>query len=358
MQQHPVPQNIASYEFHLVGDMTLRQFFQVAGGALVGLLFYASPLPGIIKWPFILFSGLAGVALAFLPIEERPLSMWFLAFLHAIYSPTKYVWQQGKTREFFAPEGTPMGAAEVAATPQGEGAAEAYLARAAQGEEQAVIIFEQEERSFFQKMLSLFHLTKTAGQPSAQPTTPQPNARPRIIVEQEIPPQLIPQVTPTQLFYPTPPPTTGVTPAPATPVTPIFAQKRGPGRPRLNAPRFEISAAPPAAPRIPNVVVGQVLDTEGNTVEAAILEIKDSEGRPVRALRTNKVGHFLTATPLPMGTYEIITDKEGLIFEPIQFMAKNEIVPPIEIRAKGAAGSTVGSLQGIVGTQPTVETSQ
>lgn len=358
MQQHPIPQNIASYEFHLVGDMTLKQFFQVAGGALVGLLFYASPLPGIIKWPFILLFGLAGVAFAFLPIEERPLSMWFLAFLHAIYSPTKYVWQPGKTREFFAPEGAPVGAEEAAATPQGEGATEVYLARATQSEEQAVIIFEQEERSFFQKMLSLFHLTKTAEQSSTQPTTPQPSARPRIIVEQEIPPQLIPQVAPTHPLYTTPVPITGVTPAPATPVAPIFTQKRGPGRPRLTAPRFEISAAPPAAPRTPNVVVGQVLDGEGNTVEAAILEIKDSEGRPVRALRSNKVGHFLTATPLSMGTYEIITEKEGLLFEPIQFMAKNEIVPPIEIRAKGTAGPTVDSLQGIVGNQPIVETSQ
>ena len=48
MQQHPVPQHISNYEFKLVGDMTLKQFFQLAGGILVALIFYATPLPGII----------------------------------------------------------------------------------------------------------------------------------------------------------------------------------------------------------------------------------------------------------------------------------------------------------------------
>ena len=43
-------------EFKLVGDMTLKQFFQVAGGALVGLLFYSTGLHGLIKWPLILIS--------------------------------------------------------------------------------------------------------------------------------------------------------------------------------------------------------------------------------------------------------------------------------------------------------------
>ncbi|KKR52786.1 MAG: hypothetical protein UT88_C0021G0001, partial [Candidatus Woesebacteria bacterium GW2011_GWD2_40_19] len=38
MEQHPIPQNISSYQFRLVGDMTLKQFFQLAGGFLVGLI--------------------------------------------------------------------------------------------------------------------------------------------------------------------------------------------------------------------------------------------------------------------------------------------------------------------------------
>lgn len=317
MQQHPVPQHIASYEFRLVGDMTLKQFLQVTAGGLVALLFYAAPLPIIIKWPLIFISGAAGAALAFLPVEERPLSAWFLAFLRAIYSPTKYAYDPSRTQDIFAPETQPVSASDVAITPAGVGAAEAYLAHPALGDEQEIKKLEEEEQTFFQKALSLFHLTKGVAVPAAgQPVAPAP--RPQMVVEQvqtaPAPSQPAPAVAP---IFPPPPP-----------------ERRGPGRPRLTTPRFEISANPPMAPRMPNIIVGQVLDSAGGTVEAAILEIKDSGGRPVRALRSNKVGHFLTATPLEPGTYEIITEKEGFTFDPIQMAITSEVIQPIEIRAK------------------------
>src|SRR3990167_2357057 len=94
MEQHAIPQNISSYQFRLVGDMTLKQFFQLAGGFLVAFIFYSTPLLPIIKWPFVIFSALLGVALAFLPLEERPLERWIFAFFKAIYAPTMYFWQK------------------------------------------------------------------------------------------------------------------------------------------------------------------------------------------------------------------------------------------------------------------------
>ena len=57
MEQHPIPQQISSYQFKLVGDMTLKQFFQVAGGVVISLIFYSLPLHGLIKWPLILLSA-------------------------------------------------------------------------------------------------------------------------------------------------------------------------------------------------------------------------------------------------------------------------------------------------------------
>jgi len=36
--EHPIPQQISAYQFRLVGDMTIKQFFQVAAGALIALL--------------------------------------------------------------------------------------------------------------------------------------------------------------------------------------------------------------------------------------------------------------------------------------------------------------------------------
>ena len=62
------------------------------------------------------------------------------------------------------------------------------------------------------------------------------------------------------------------------------------------------------------------------------MEIKDANGRPVRALKSNKAGHFIIVTPLANGKYEISTEKDGFTFEPISFETKGEIIPAIAIR--------------------------
>ena len=109
MEQHAIPQQISSYQFRLVGDMTLKQFFQLAGGCLVSLLFYASSLPAIVKWPLIIFFALLGVALAFLPFEERPLEKWIVAFFKSIYSPTMFAWAKAPAPEkYFQDEEVPQ----------------------------------------------------------------------------------------------------------------------------------------------------------------------------------------------------------------------------------------------------------
>src|SRR6266498_2906030 len=90
--EHPIPQQISSYQFRLVGDMTLKQFFQVAAGAIVALVVYSTNFPAIVKWPLILGSFLTGVAFAFFPLQDRPLSKWITLFIQAIYSPTIFLW--------------------------------------------------------------------------------------------------------------------------------------------------------------------------------------------------------------------------------------------------------------------------
>ena len=119
MEQHAIPQQISSYQFRLVGDMTLKQFFQLAGGIVAGFFFYSLPILGIIKWPFAIVSVILGIALAFLPLEERPLERWIFAFFRAIYSPTIYSWKRGAANlKFFQDE--PVGAtAEVSAEQAG-----------------------------------------------------------------------------------------------------------------------------------------------------------------------------------------------------------------------------------------------
>jgi hypothetical protein len=106
MEQHPVPQQISSYRFKLVGDMTLKQFLEVASGVGVAIILYGLGLPGLIKWPLIIISVCIGGALAFIPFEERPLEQWIFAFFRSIYSPTLFYWKKSVPTDFFQAEGT------------------------------------------------------------------------------------------------------------------------------------------------------------------------------------------------------------------------------------------------------------
>lgn len=355
MEQHQVPQHIASYEFHLIGDMTLKQFFQVATGGLVALAVYASPIPGIIKWPIILVSGLFGVALAFLPLEERPLATWVILFLKGIYSPTFYKKAPTSTVDIFAPE-TAQAQTGAVGTPQAEETKKYLETPASTDQESGLVIssFEERERSFLQKVLSVFQ----------QIPIPLTN-KPHVYVEEsvafrqpgiQIPRLQMPNITSFDSAQdprsPTAPPPTGqVWAAPPTQEAsqmPSFATSAGPSMPApqpispsialpqtITTPaHFVITASPPLTPQTPNVVVGQVVDEIGNGVASAILEIRDSQGRPARALRTNTVGHFLTATPLSPGAYQIIVEKDGYEFGSINFAVNDELIHPIEIQGK------------------------
>ena len=92
-RQHAVPQNIMDVEFKIVGDLTMRQFFYlmifgaIAYGAFVGI-------NNILRWPIIAVTVLAGIAFAFLPIEERGLDVWVINFFKSIYAPNQRIWRK------------------------------------------------------------------------------------------------------------------------------------------------------------------------------------------------------------------------------------------------------------------------
>ena len=90
------------------------------------------------------------------------------------------------------------------------------------------------------------------------------------------------------------------------------------------------------APTQPNILAGNVVDSTGQIIEGVILEIAEKDsGLPVRALRSNKLGQFQIATPLPGGEYVITCDKEGWLFDQLLINAAGQVIAPIQIRAKG-----------------------
>lgn len=325
MDQHPVPQHIASYEFRLIGDMTLKQFAQLAAGAILGLIVYALPLASFIKWPLIIAFGFSGFAFAFLPINERPLSIWVIAFFKAVFAPTQFVWQKAPQKpEMFDPIILQAPLNKQARYTADKKTLNQYLATLPYNDNKNPL--DQQEESFLKEVGNLFQLVHPFQPinsiPAPQPIPPVAQSKPAfpfIPPSNYQPKPNIPQPEKTQ-------------PARSGPV--VLPQKIG--RPRK--PIFEAKMNPalliPTPPTRPNIIVGMVLDSEGKIIEGAILEIRDTQGIPVRALKSSKLGQFLIVTPLENGIYEIETDKEGFNFDIIKIEVKGQIIQPIEIRAK------------------------
>lgn len=414
MEQHPVPQNISSYQFHLVGDMTLKQFLELAGGVLVGVLFYATGLPAIIKWPLILISAGFGAALAFVPLEERPLEQWIFAFFRSVYSPTLFHWEKHDNVKYFQDEN--LDASALATQTQNKTSTPNPF-----GNIPFLNKLENSETSYLSKLAGIFNPVSTQQQTASdtsttlsmtqasaqtgnaangqtplrpmgfegraveikipvqhiqaqQPIQPQPQvSQPQVIANnrqvmvtasmkpdsegevltmhgtsaaadqpiaavQQPREVVIPQAAAIDVDMPTRPQMkveeipqikekvdltqTAVNP---TLTGTVIKDSRGAS--------FSDNAAPPSPPQFKNTVSGQVMDATGKIIDGAILEIKDDAGRAVRALRTNKAGHFLIVTPLADGRYHIVIEKEGYNFEPVEFEAKNDFIPPIAIHA-------------------------
>lgn len=330
--EHPIPQEVSSYQFKLVGDMTLMQFFQVAGGALVSLVIYSSNLAGYVKWPLIIVSFLVGVAFAFFPIEDRPLTKWLVLFMKAIYSPTVYVWNKKAVRHsFFQPENDPAFAQslqqvqtpiqQVSNTP----AAVADTQSASELDK-----LEAKEQAFLNKVDVEFSSPVITASPqvvsatsNAQTTLKQDISVPGIqTVKVDKQSNLNPQSTTTDIF--------NSSSSVGNQVTPSATQNLQVSQSAV----FSPDAAPPSPPTSPNIIVGQVLDATGKIIDSAILEIKDREGRSVRALRTNRLGHFMIVTPLTNGKYQIETEKDGYEINPITISLEGRVIPPIMITGK------------------------
>ncbi len=283
MDQHPVPQNISSYEFRLVGDMTLKQFLQLAGGGFVGLIFYRLPLPILIKWPLIALSIFIGIMLAFIPVQGRPFSAWLLAFIRAVYTPTEFYWEQ-KNITPLPPLNLRGGVRQDGGDTEGNSRGE---------------VFEM----VIKKLKTLFP------KPPIINTIPFPKSNTPSIISPYI---------------------GGDTSQGEVVKTPPIIESQ---------PLPEVQPATPTdlvpSPESANILSGLVYDSDGKIVEGAIVEIINSEsGMPVRALRSNKLGQFTIATPLTSGKYAILTEKDGLVFDPVSIEVTNAIIKSILLKAK------------------------
>jgi len=352
MQQHPIPQNVTTYKFRLVGNMTLKQFLELASGGVIAWLIFSSNLNFLIKWTLGPIFGILGFALAFIPFENRPLDQWILNFIKAVYSPTQFIWKPApKPLDIFTPsKPKPAQPKTSSAQPQ---KLEEYLQSLPQTPTTA---FEKAESKYLSHITNLFGALgakvpfpkKSIPQPKTPISSPIKGVRVRKLMHPQM--CLLPHIT----VYKTPPepklaaipdafkkiptkPKATATPAAVKPKPKKPIVIKPPTTPPPSIPITNVSFAKdviiPQASQKPNLISGITLDKAGKIIPNAILEIKDSGNHPVRALKSNKLGQFFIATPLTDGIYAISSEHPDHRFAIMKFEAKNEVIPPLKIQA-------------------------
>ncbi len=271
MENHPIPQDVTGFQFKLIGNMTIKQFVYLATGIILAWVIFQLPIMLLIKVPLSSFFALLGVGLAFLPVGGRPMDVMIGNFIKALFRPTQFVYEKS---------GTPL--------------------------------------YFSGKISAIKHLNENSAlqKPSPAPvnTTIVHSSTPKAISNDSQQKPALPLQKPT-----------GVREKPQE----IKDQKED----SLKFTRVTGGAGGiPSIPDSPSIISGVAKGPRGNVLPNILIEVKDKEGNPVRAFKTNELGRFASATPLANGNYIIeFEDPKGVNkFETKTITVTGQIVPPIE----------------------------
>ncbi|MBU0976461.1 MAG: PrgI family protein [Patescibacteria group bacterium] len=86
----------------------------------------------------------------------------------------------------------------------------------------------------------------------------------------------------------------------------------------------------PSLSRKPNVISGIVKSKSGKLLPGVVVIVKNEKGRPVRAMKTNSLGQFVTTTALDSGNYVIELSKNDLSFGRYEVILEGNVMPTYE----------------------------
>lgn len=386
MDNHPIPQDVTGFKFKLIGSVTVKQFLYIMAGGILAVVTYMLPIPFAIRLPLCFLFGGTGAALAFLPIDGRPMDVMMKNFLKALPAENQYIFKkQGADvliTEFFSPPTFASVKVEEEKTTN-QNSLESKRALLF-GELKKNYRPDDREQAMLTNINQYLHETT---QYSSSPSVKNLDSAPTAIVTptQIVAPSAIPQVnitdairvvTPTfvpppndtpvnkpspqiqlveQLPMPVAPPSPVAapqqpyvareapipiplenTPLQTVPVAPTSLQSVAPNESSAVtsvAPEATLKAGFPQLPDIPNVVLGIIKDPRGKIIPNILVEIMDLQGIPVRAFKTNALGQFAAATPLPNGEYNVLLEDPRKMneFEQIHIILEGKIFEPLEI---------------------------
>lgn len=380
MENHPIPQDVTGFKFKLIGSVTVKQFLYIMAGGIMCAVFFMVPMNIFIKIPLCILFGGTGAALAFIPIEGRPMDVMLKNFLKALPAENQYIFKKKGAEvliaELFSPVTvvTQKAAVQKTVDQDAKDTRRALLFKSLRqsyrpdDKEQAVLsnINTYLDESSHAVTLPVQNIdsmpVNTATQVVTPPTMPVAPVR-EIPMARPAPP--IQEVEKVEPVAPAPAPVVvqqpqqvEVAPAPevstphvtVAPEEPIATQAvplttvtpQAPTAPQQPAAPSSVASLPPDAslnagfpslPDTPNIVMGIIKDPRGRVMPNILVEIMDTQGIPVRAFKTNSLGQFMAATPLPNGEYNVLLEdpKKQNEFGPIQMSLTGEIFQPLEI---------------------------
>ncbi|MGD9129670.1 MAG: PrgI family protein [Candidatus Woesebacteria bacterium] len=358
MREHPIPQDITGYRFHIIGSMTIKQFAEIFLGVIGAIIFYATNLLPFIKYPLMLLSFVIGLALAFLPIEERPLDHWLTTFLKVLYKPTQFFWK----REAFVP--TPFlyerkkiikeQEAVIDLTPARRQRIKEYLSSI--NKQSSIQDWEDTDQEKVNNIMASFQTVQVNySNVKKMKQKPQLKTRVRTLKAPEMN-QAVINNTDNNTAYtnqtdtittsqPVNQNTISVTTqSPSKQEKQIFpplanqvaaakvATDKG-NTQLTNNKHLTSNLSLPPKPTEANKIVGAIVNPNNEIIADAIIEIENSEGEIVRAIKSNSLGHFFTSTPLENDDYLIKVEKDQLQFPTQKVVAKGKIIDPIVIKS-------------------------
>jgi len=102
-------------------------------------------------------------------------------------------------------------------------------------------------------------------------------------------------------------------------------------------PAKEAHAETIPAPTSPNIIAGLVAGPTGAGIPNTLLIIKNAHNDPVRAIKTNSLGHFSITGPLISGEYKVFADinkETGFTFDIINVEATGNVIPSLKFLGK------------------------
>ncbi len=407
MENHPIPQDVTGFKFKLIGSVTIKQFLYILGGGILAGVCFILPVSGFVKVPLAMLFGGLGAAIAFIPIEGRPMDVMLKNFLKALPAENQYIFRKKGAEalifEYFTPQ--QQAAVQVqqtkTTTDNDQDTRRALLYKTLKSAYRP----DEKEQAVLTNINTYLHESSHSASPSVQRVDEAPKEIPPALqivtpsvtiatkeVKEVAPsPQPVPaqNTTPdpqvvvsvaqkiqsldmnasTKLVTPQAPVKQQTAESAATTPSPQEQQKAEivthvskpqetnplPEAAPLQAaaqaapvatvtpgensnvttvtPEASLKAGFPQLPDTPNIVLGIIRDPRGKVLPNILVEIMNEQNVPVRAFKTNALGQFAAATPLPNGNYIVILEdpRKQNEFEQIQIALEGKIFNPLEI---------------------------